>query len=103
MSERYSVFTAPRGGVMTKEVGVITGELELHTSAGADGALHLRVRYAGADEWYTPEGGPYTLYDPRDHEVVHEVVIDLLHRPPLQPASGTGGPSSVSGRSAGSR
>ncbi|WP_199827784.1 hypothetical protein [Streptomyces specialis] len=104
MSEKYSVFTAPRGGVMTKEVGVITGELELHTRAGQDGSLSLRVRYAGADEWYTPEGGPYTLHDPRDHEVVHEVVIDLLHRPPLTPASPPApGSSGVSGRSAGSR
>ncbi|WP_049577053.1 hypothetical protein [Streptomyces sp. SBT349] len=81
MSERYSTFTAPRGGVMTEEVGVITGELELHTDAGADGELVMRVRYAGADEWYTPGGGRHRLHDPRDHEVVHDVLIALLHRP----------------------
>jgi hypothetical protein len=81
MSDRYSVFTPPRGGVMTKEVGVITGELELHTSADPDGHLVMRVRYAGADEWYTVDGGPYRLYDPRDHEVLHDVVVNLLHRP----------------------
>ncbi|MDT0319442.1 hypothetical protein [Streptomyces millisiae] len=81
MSDRYSVFTAPRGGVMTSEVGVITGELELHTGAADDGTLTLRVRYAGAAEWYTIDGGPYRLHDPRDHEVLHEVVVNLLHRP----------------------
>ena len=81
MSDRYSVFTAPRGGVMTREVGVITGELELHTGAADDGTLTLRVRYAGAAEWYTIDGGPYRLHDPRDHEVLHEVVVNLLHRP----------------------
>ncbi|MFD5318146.1 hypothetical protein [Streptomyces sp. NPDC127098] len=81
MSDRYSVFTAPRGGVMTREVGVITGELELHTGAADDGTLTLRVRYAGAAEWYTIDGGPYRLHDPRDHEILHEVVVNLLHRP----------------------
>ncbi|RKN46862.1 hypothetical protein [Streptomyces hoynatensis] len=81
MSERYSVFTPPRGGVMTKEVGVITGELELYTTAAEDGALTMRIRYAGADEWYTVDGGPWRLHDARDHEVVHEVVVGLLDRP----------------------
>ncbi|WP_255308032.1 hypothetical protein [Streptomyces marincola] len=81
MTEKYSVFTAPRGGVMTKEVGVVTGELELHTAGSPDGALTLRIRYAGADEWYTVEGGPYRLHDPRDHEVLHDILIGLLHRP----------------------
>ncbi|WP_129841921.1 hypothetical protein [Streptomyces sp. RFCAC02] len=81
MNERYSVFTAPKGGVMTSEVGVITGELELHTDADADGVLTLRVRYAGADEWYTVDGGPWRLHDPRDHEVLHEVLVNMLHRP----------------------
>ncbi|MDB1087098.1 hypothetical protein PJ985_05895 [Streptomyces sp. ACA25] len=81
ISERNTVFRPPRGGVMTKEVGVVTGELELHTRAEEDGTLVLRIRYAGADEWYTPEGGPYRLYDPRDHEVLHDVLVTLLHRP----------------------
>ncbi|RKN05261.1 hypothetical protein [Streptomyces radicis] len=80
MNDRYSTFTAPKGGVMTKEVGVITGELELCTGAEADGELTMRVRYAGAAEWYTLDGGPHRLYDPRDHEVVHDVVVGLLHR-----------------------
>lgn len=80
-TERTSVFKAPRGGVMTKEVGVISGELELATDAEADGTLVLRIRYAGAAEWYTPDGGPFRLHDPRDHEVVHQVLVSLLHRP----------------------
>lgn len=81
ITERTSVFKAPRGGVMTREVGVISGELELHTSAEPDGTLLLRVRYAGAAEWYTLDGGPFRLHDPRDHEVVHDVLVTLLHRP----------------------
>ncbi|WP_103502673.1 MULTISPECIES: hypothetical protein [Streptomyces] len=80
-TERTTVFKAPRGGVMTKEAGVVTGQLELATDAAADGTLTLRVRYDGAAEWYTIEGGPFVLHDPRDHEVLHDVLISLLHRP----------------------
>lgn len=81
MNEHYSTFSPPRGGIMTKEVGVVSGELELHTRADEDGTLTLRLRYAGAEEWYTAEGGPFQLHDPRDSEVLHEVLISLLHRP----------------------
>jgi hypothetical protein len=42
---------------MTEEAGAITGELDLLCRPGADG-LHLAVRYAGADEWYTVSGSP---------------------------------------------
>ncbi len=80
-TERTTVFKAPRGGVMTREVGVISGELELLTAAEPDGTLVLRIRYAGAAEWYTVDGGPFRLHDPRDHEVLHEVLVSLLHRP----------------------
>lgn len=81
LEDRRTEFTAPRGGVMTKEVGVISGELELHTNAEPDGTLILRVRYAGAAEWYTVDGGPFRLHDPHDHEVLHDVLVSLLHRP----------------------
>lgn len=81
MDGKNTTFTAPPGGLMTKEVGVVTGELELHTDAAADGTLLIRVRYAKADEWYTVDGGPFHLHDPRDHEVLHEVLVSLLHRP----------------------
>ncbi|SOD61985.1 hypothetical protein SAMN06297387_104155 [Streptomyces zhaozhouensis] len=81
MNERRSFFSSPAGGVMTREVGAITGELELHSTVDEDGALALRVRYAGADEWYAVEGGPYRLRDARDAEVLHEVLVAILNRP----------------------
>ncbi|NJQ06672.1 hypothetical protein [Streptomyces lonarensis] len=80
-TERTTVFKAPRGGLMTDEVGVISGDLELLTDAEPDGTLTLKVRYDGADEWYTIQGGPFTLHDARDHEVLHEVLVSMLHRP----------------------
>jgi hypothetical protein len=58
--ESRSTFTSTTGGVMTEEAGAITGELDLLCRPGADG-LHLAVRYAGADEWYTVSGSPVRI------------------------------------------
>ena len=55
--EFRSTFTSTTGGVMTEEAGAITGELELLCRPGPDG-LHVAVRYAGADDWYTVSGSP---------------------------------------------
>ncbi len=55
--ESRSAFTSTTGGVMTEEAGAVTGELELLCRPGS-GGLEVRVRYAGADDWYTVSGGP---------------------------------------------
>lgn len=47
-------FTAPPGGVLTREVGAITGELELWLDEGG----RVRIRYAGAADTYTVAGTP---------------------------------------------
>jgi hypothetical protein len=68
------------GGVMTDEVGVVTGELTVETRP--DGAaVQVRVRYRGADEWYTVTGGKVPLHDPRDIAAVHALAVALLNRP----------------------
>ncbi|WP_149184044.1 hypothetical protein [Streptomyces sp. TRM49041] len=46
------------GGVMTDEVGVVTGELDVVTASEPDGRAAVLVRYADADEWYTVTGSP---------------------------------------------
>lgn len=45
---------APPGGVMTREVGAVTGDLEVWLDAARPGVV--RVRYAGALEEYTVVG-----------------------------------------------
>jgi hypothetical protein len=68
------------GGVMTDEVGVVTGDLTLRSElAGTE--LTLRVQYKDADEWYTVTGGKATLADPADLDAVHSVAVGLLNRP----------------------
>lgn len=78
---RTSQITAGPGGVMTDEVGVITGELTLRTELDAAGRVTLRVQYRHADEWYAVTGAHATLADPADLDAVHTVAVGLLHRP----------------------
>jgi hypothetical protein len=68
------------GGVMTDEVGVVTGELTLRTELDA-GQVVLRVQYKDADEWYVVTGGRAPLADPADVAAVHAIAVGLLHRP----------------------
>ncbi|AOS66004.1 hypothetical protein TL08_26175 [Actinoalloteichus hymeniacidonis] len=81
MAELCSKITPARGGVMTDEVGVITGDLELCTSCDADGGVQVSVRYQGAGEWYALSSANCTLHDARDHEAVHQALVGVLHRP----------------------
>jgi hypothetical protein len=80
MAERAltAQIVAGPGGVMTDEVGVVTGELELRTTATGD-AVVLSVRYQDAGEWYTVSGGNATLGDPVS--AVHAIAVGLLNRP----------------------
>lgn len=68
---------------MTEEAGAVTGDLELLTRPGKNGAgLEALVRYAGAEEWYAVSGSP--LAEPAgdgDHRVSHEAVLALLTTP----------------------
>ncbi|RRO13212.1 hypothetical protein EIL87_26655 [Saccharopolyspora rhizosphaerae] len=80
MGELRTTLTAPPGGVMTDEVGVITGDLELATAC-EDGAVQVWIRYAGANEWYRLSGADCHLHDPHDHEPLHTALAALLNRP----------------------
>ena len=72
--------TAGPGGVMTDEVGVITGDLTVRTEY-VDGRVTVRVQYRDAAEWYALTGGTAALADPADAEAVHAIVVGLLNRP----------------------
>lgn len=80
MDKKSTILTATHG-VMTSEVGVISGELELVTTCSEDGALTLSITYLGAEEWYSLPGDEYRLHDVRDHEVVHRMLASVLERP----------------------
>ncbi|MBG0825975.1 hypothetical protein HS048_35480 [Planomonospora sp. ID91781] len=78
---RHTAVTSGPGGVMTDEVGVITGELTLATDL-TGGQLRVRVQYTGAAEWYEVTGSPLPVPDgstragPDElHEHLHRAVV----------------------------
>jgi hypothetical protein len=83
-----STFVSTKGGVMTDEVGAITGELELLTHPTPEGsAVEAIVRYAGAQDLYSVSGSPVrtaSLLDRSDqaeHRVAHERILEALTTP----------------------
>ena len=77
--ERRSAFASTAGGVMTREVGAITGHLELETTIEGDRLL-ARVRYAGTNEWYEVAGSPAPFED-LDPDMAHDLLLGHLRRP----------------------
>ncbi|MGW0431838.1 hypothetical protein ACWDV4_04725 [Micromonospora sp. NPDC003197] len=77
---RTADITAGPGGVMTDEVGVITGDLTLRTEYEA-GQVTLHIQYKDADEWYVVTGGRAPLADPASLDAVHTIAVGLLDRP----------------------
>ena len=73
--------TAGPGGVMTTEVGVVTGELTLRTELSGAGEVTVHVQYKDADEWYTVHGAKAHLGDKGDLDAVHTIAVALLDRP----------------------
>ncbi len=85
--EARSTITSTTGGIMTKEVGAVTGDLEVATLLSQTvPAVEVIVRYAGAEEWYTVEGSPVKLGgasgpSPIELRELHERVVERLTRP----------------------
>lgn len=73
-SSRYeSEVVAGPGGVMTDEVGVVTGDLTVATTVTGEQA-EVRVQYTGAEEWYILTGSPIPLAG-RSSRQVHEAIL----------------------------
>ncbi|MET8624651.1 hypothetical protein ABZW30_12995 [Kitasatospora sp. NPDC004669] len=67
------------GGVMTVEVGVVTGDLTLRTTWDGRQAL-LAVTYDGAEEWYTVEGAPVPAATRAAAQAAHQAMADAVRR-----------------------
>lgn len=71
---------APPGGVMTDEVGTVTGDLTLAPEVAPDGTITLKVQYKDADEWYQVTDATVKVSDPANQQEVEQAVNDLLNR-----------------------
>jgi hypothetical protein len=80
-AELKSSFTSTTGGVLTLEVGAITGDLELLTCP-SDSGIEAGVRYAGARDLYTVTGSPVPTTD--THHKAHEAILRQLTTPGTQ-------------------
>ena len=78
---RTTDITAGPGGVMTDEVGVVTGDLTVRSEVDESLAVTVRVQYKDADEWYTVTNARTTVADAADLDAVHAVAVGLLDRP----------------------
>lgn len=67
---------APPGGVMTDEVGVVTGDLTLETQVGPGCVVSLRVQYKDADEWYKVTDAETKVDDPAKVEEAERALLN---------------------------
>ena len=79
MMQRTTDVTAGPGGVMTDEVGVITGDLTVRTEADDEGTVRALVAYQGALDWYTISGAPTALGD-EDLDAIHAQLVERVTR-----------------------
>lgn len=67
-------FKSPAGGVMTREVGAVTGKLSLKSEED-DGRKIARVAYEGSDEFYTVVGSVDKSLG--DEDIVKHLTADV--------------------------
>jgi len=68
---------AGAGGVLTDEVGVVTGDLTVHTT-WADGEAQVAVQYSGASDWFTMTGSPVPCPSQEDSRALHEATVEAV-------------------------
>ena len=76
---RTSDLVARPGGVMTDEVGAVTGDLTLRTEV-TDGVVVHHVQYKDADEWYVVTGSQRPLAG-QDIDAAHKEAVAALSAP----------------------
>ena len=85
--QRTSDVTPGPGGVMTDEVGVVTGELTVKTESDGAGGYTVTVQYKDADEWYTMSDVKTLLANATDIDAAHATVLERVAHPPAPPES----------------
>ena len=78
--QRTADLVARPGGVMTDEVGAVTGELTLRTEVN-DGTVVHHVQYKDADEWYVVTDSRRPLSAGEDIDDAHTKALAAFASP----------------------
>ncbi|MEE1841645.1 hypothetical protein ABZ776_12855 [Streptomyces sp. NPDC007076] len=65
------------GGVLTEEVGVLSGDLTIHTT-WADDTAQVTVQYTGAIDWFTMSGSPVPCRSEKDSRRLHDAAVQAV-------------------------
>lgn len=68
---------AGSGGVRTKEVGVVSGDLTVHTT-WSDGQAAVAVQFSGASDWFTLEGSPVPCPSEEVSRSFHQSIVEAV-------------------------
>jgi hypothetical protein len=85
---RSANFVAPPGGVMTDEVGTVTGDLTLRSELADGGTVRVLVQYLGADEWYRVTDSPEALPAGSTLDDLHATMLAKLSGAAIDPEQG---------------
>ncbi|MET9730225.1 hypothetical protein ABZZ79_05975 [Streptomyces sp. NPDC006458] len=70
------VFTG-RGGVRTDEVGIVTGDLTVHTAWNGEQA-EVHVRHSGTSQWFTFSGSPVPCSSAEASRELHQAAVEAV-------------------------
>lgn len=75
-----TVIKVARGGIMTDEVGVITGDVEIESSLSDSGEAAAHCRYDQANEWYVVTDAARALHSGEELKEFHEELVAKYRR-----------------------
>ncbi|AVZ76866.1 hypothetical protein SLUN_36485 [Streptomyces lunaelactis] len=77
---------AGAGGVLTEEVGVIKGDLTVHTT-WSDGEAQIAVQFSGSSDWFTLTGSPVPCPSEEASRTLHQSVVEAVRAEAAAPVS----------------
>ncbi|MEU9376076.1 hypothetical protein AB0D94_20190 [Streptomyces sp. NPDC048255] len=78
------------GGILTEELGAISGDLTVHTTWTG---LHaqLAVQYTGSSEWFTLRGSPLHCTSEHESRAMHQRLVEAVRKGGGQDATAADG------------
>lgn len=71
--------TSGTGGVRTHEMGIVNGDLNVHTTWVDDWAT-ITVQYSGDDDWFTVAGSPVACSSERGSRDLHQAMVEAARQ-----------------------